>query len=235
MDEKKTIFSGIQPTGTLTLGNYLGALRNFKLLEDQYDCLFSILEAAPITYCMFGKVPDRVGNSYPSISPYDTFKTKDGYVAIGISTDRQWQKFCDTLGMEDLKNNELYKTNESRGDHYEDGLRQAIEEVTTKMSKFEIEEKMWDAHLACGAVYTVSEAMKTEQVKARDMLVDVFDETIGENVRIPGTIIKMSETPGGIEKGAPVIGRDTVRYLTGLGYTEEQVKKLAEEKIVQLP
>lgn len=228
-------------------GTYMATAIMLALIEKQktgkgqkvdiaiYDCLFSILEAAPITYCMFGKVPDRVGNSYPSISPYDTFKTKDGYVAIGISTDRQWQKFCDTLGMEDLKNNELYKTNESRGDHYEDGLRQAIEEVTTKMSKFEIEEKMWDAHLACGAVYTVSEAMKTEQVKARDMLVDVFDETIGENVRIPGTIIKMSETPGGIEKGAPVIGRDTVRYLTGLGYTEEQVKKLAEEKIVQLP
>ena len=36
---KKRIFSGIQPTGNLTLGNYIGALRNFKLLEDEYDCL----------------------------------------------------------------------------------------------------------------------------------------------------------------------------------------------------
>lgn len=228
-------------------GTYMATAIMLALIEKQktgkgqkidiaiYDCLFSILEAAPITYCMFGKVPDRVGNSYPSISPYDTFKTKDGYVAIGISTDRQWQKFCDVLGMEDLKNNELYKTNESRGDHYEDGLRQAIEDVTTKMSKFDIEQKMWDAHLACGAVYTVTEAMKTEQVKARNMLVEVFDESIGEKIRIPGTIIKMSETPGGIEAGAPVIGRDTIKYLTRLGYTEEQIGRLAEEKIVQLP
>lgn len=228
-------------------GTYMATAIMMALIEKQktgkgqkvdiaiYDCLFSILEAAPITYCMYGSVPERVGNSYPSISPYDTFKTRDGYVAIGISTDRQWQKFCDTLGMEDLKNNELYKTNESRGDHYEDGLRQAIEDVTSKMSKFDIEQKMWDAHLACGAVYTVSEAMTTEQVKARNMLVEVYDETIGDKVRIPGTIIKMSETPGGIEKGAPVIGRDTVKYLTGLGYSEEQINKLAEEKIVQLP
>lgn len=228
-------------------GTYMATAIMMALIEKQktgkgqkvdiaiYDCLFSILEAAPITYCMYGSVPERVGNSYPSISPYDTFKTRDGYVAIGISTDRQWQKFCDTLGMEDLKNNELYKTNESRGDHYEEGLRQAIEDVTSKMSKFDIEQKMWDAHFACGAVYTVSEAMTTEQVKARNMLVEVYDETIGENVRIPGTIIKMSETPGGIEKGAPVIGRDTVKYLTGLGYSEEQINKLAEEKIVQLP
>lgn len=125
------------------------------------DCLFSILEAAPITYCMTGSVPERVGNSYPSISPYDTFKAKDGYVAIGISTDSQWRKFCDALGMDDLKADERYMTNESRGDHYEDGLKQAIEKVTGTMSKFEIEEKLRNARLACGAVYTVSEAMET--------------------------------------------------------------------------
>jgi CoA:oxalate CoA-transferase len=76
------------------------------------DSLFSILEAAPITYCLKGEVPPRVGNSYPSISPYDAFKTKDGYVAIGISTDGQWQKFCDALGMDDLAKDERYKTNE---------------------------------------------------------------------------------------------------------------------------
>ena len=44
MDAKKRIFSGIQPTGNLTLGNYIGALRNFKLLEDEYDCLYSIVD-----------------------------------------------------------------------------------------------------------------------------------------------------------------------------------------------
>ena len=34
--QKKRIFSGIQPTGNLTLGNYIGALRNFGLLQDEY-------------------------------------------------------------------------------------------------------------------------------------------------------------------------------------------------------
>ena len=41
---KKRIFSGIQPTGVLTLGNYIGALRNFKILEDEYDCMFSVVD-----------------------------------------------------------------------------------------------------------------------------------------------------------------------------------------------
>ena len=46
---KKRIFSGIQPTGNLTLGNYIGALRNFKLLEDEFDCLYSIVDMHAMT------------------------------------------------------------------------------------------------------------------------------------------------------------------------------------------
>ena len=49
IQQKKRIFSGIQPTGQLTLGNYIGALRNFKLLEDEYDCLYSIVDMHALT------------------------------------------------------------------------------------------------------------------------------------------------------------------------------------------
>ena len=48
-ERRKRLFSGIQPTGTLTLGNYLGALRNFKLLESEYDCMFSVVDMHALT------------------------------------------------------------------------------------------------------------------------------------------------------------------------------------------
>lgn len=197
------------------------------------DSLFSMLEAGPVTYCMRGEVPPRVGNSYPSISPYDTFKTKDGYVAIGISTDGQWFKFCDALGMDELKADDRYKTNESRGDNYESGLRQGIEKVTSQMSKFDIENILREKRLACGAVYTVSEVMKTQQIKDREMLVTVHDEGIGEDITIPGTVIKMSETPSSISAGAPKLGRDTSRFLKELGYSDDEIAKLKEAHVIE--
>ena len=49
VERKKRLFSGIQPTGTLTLGNYIGALRNFSLLQDEYDCLYSIVDMHAMT------------------------------------------------------------------------------------------------------------------------------------------------------------------------------------------
>ena len=48
-DEKKTIFSGMQPSGYVTLGNYLGALRTWKKLQDEYNCLYCIVDMHAIT------------------------------------------------------------------------------------------------------------------------------------------------------------------------------------------
>ena len=48
-NEKKLIFSGIQPTGTFTLGNYIGAIRNWGPLQDEYNCIYSIVDMHAIT------------------------------------------------------------------------------------------------------------------------------------------------------------------------------------------
>ena len=48
-EKRQRILSGIQPSGTPTLGNYLGAMRNWKLLSDDYDCLYMIADLHSIT------------------------------------------------------------------------------------------------------------------------------------------------------------------------------------------
>ncbi|HWI47557.1 MAG TPA: tryptophan--tRNA ligase, partial [Rummeliibacillus sp.] len=45
----KRIFSGVQPTGVITLGNYIGAFRQFVTMQDNYDCIFSIVDQHAIT------------------------------------------------------------------------------------------------------------------------------------------------------------------------------------------
>ena len=48
-NEKKVIFSGIQPSGSLTLGNYIGALRNWTNLQDEYDCYYCVVDLHALT------------------------------------------------------------------------------------------------------------------------------------------------------------------------------------------
>lgn len=48
-ERKKVIFSAIQPSGSITLGNYLGALKNWVALQDEYDCIYALADLHAIT------------------------------------------------------------------------------------------------------------------------------------------------------------------------------------------
>ena len=49
LNGKKILFSGMQATGTLTLGNYAGALKNWVTLSDEYECFYSVVDLHSIT------------------------------------------------------------------------------------------------------------------------------------------------------------------------------------------
>ncbi|MGI6213673.1 MAG: tryptophan--tRNA ligase [Christensenellales bacterium] len=49
MEEKKTIYSGIQPTGSITIGNYIGAIKNWQAMQDDYNCIYSIVDLHSLT------------------------------------------------------------------------------------------------------------------------------------------------------------------------------------------
>ncbi len=75
--QKKRIFSGIQPTGNLTLGNYIGALRNFSLLQDEYDCLYSIVDLHALTV-----------RQNPAELRKACLRTMSVYLASGLDPDK---------------------------------------------------------------------------------------------------------------------------------------------------
>lgn len=52
--DKKTIFSGVQPTGSLTLGNYLGAIKNWPKFQDEYECYYCVVDMHAITVPQVG-------------------------------------------------------------------------------------------------------------------------------------------------------------------------------------
>ena len=53
LDGKKVLYSGMQATGTLTLGNYLGALKNWVELTDEYECIYGVMDI-PFPDCTSG-------------------------------------------------------------------------------------------------------------------------------------------------------------------------------------
>ena len=76
-DKKKVIFSGIQPSGNLTLGNYLGAIKNWVSLQDQYDCYYCVVDLHAITV-----------KQQPKDLRSRTLEVLAIYIASGIAPDK---------------------------------------------------------------------------------------------------------------------------------------------------
>jgi tryptophanyl-tRNA synthetase len=77
MSEKKTIFSGIQPSGGLTLGNYLGAIKNWVALQDEYQAIFCIVDLHAMT------VPKE-----PKDLRKNTYEVLANYIASGLDPNQ---------------------------------------------------------------------------------------------------------------------------------------------------
>ena len=77
MNKKKIVFSGVQPTGNLHLGNYLGALKNFVLLQKEMNCIYCVVDLHAIT--VFQK-PDELRNNI--------METLASFLAAGISPEK---------------------------------------------------------------------------------------------------------------------------------------------------
>ena len=77
MSEKKVIFSGAQPSGKMTLGNYLGAIKNWIKLQDEYECFFSVVDLHAIT------VPQE-----PKVLRENAKKLLAQYIACGLDPEK---------------------------------------------------------------------------------------------------------------------------------------------------
>ncbi|MDR1773978.1 MAG: tryptophan--tRNA ligase [Clostridioides sp.] len=75
--EKKIIFSGAQPSGKMTLGNYLGAIKNWTMFQDDYECYYSVVDLHAIT------VPQD-----PATLRRQTFELLAQYIACGIDPEK---------------------------------------------------------------------------------------------------------------------------------------------------
>lgn len=193
-----------------------------------FDTIFSLLENAIVNYTMGGWIPERNGNVDPSISPFDVFKCKDGFVALGVGNDRLFAKFAETIGHPEILEDPRYETNDLRCQNYIPSLQDLIRDWCKDYTKKEIEAIMDEAGIPCGPVLNVKEAIEHPHIQARDMMVHCEHPTAGD-LYFQGCVVKMSETPGTVEFPSPLVGQHN-REVFGL--TEEEEKQLQEEGVI---
>ncbi|HET7615807.1 MAG TPA: CaiB/BaiF CoA-transferase family protein, partial [Bacillales bacterium] len=177
-----------------------------------------------------GKIPERLGNQHPNIVPYQTFKTADGEMVVAVGNDGQFKRFCSSIGLEKLAGDERFATNSKRLENRDELIPTLAEKLRTKTSE------KWlgilnESGVPCGPINDMGQLFQEEQVKARDMLVEVEHPKAGK-IPLVGSPLKFSRTPVEIEKHPPLAGEHTAEILRQSGWTDAEIRQLIAEGVI---
>lgn len=172
----------------------------------------------------------RMGTKYFLATPYEPYPAGDGKLLnIVVATEWHWEAFCRAMNLENLLNNEKFKTNQQRLKHREE-LERIIVEKLKERARDEWIEILLKAGVPCGAVNEIREVIEHPQTKFRKLIVEVDYPGLGKikmfnnPVKISGHEVKVQHPPR--------LGMHTEEILLGLGYTREEIANLKEKNII---
>lgn len=176
-----------------------------------------------------GSVPQRLGTQHRSLVPYQIFRTKDLYIAIVVASDKFWKNLCQALSCPELIDCPEYRDLEGRFQNREK-LVEWLESVLTQRTCGEWLDILKAGGVPCAPVNTLEPALREPALLHRGMVVSMDHE--GDPVKVLGNPVKLSENPPRYQC-PPRLGQDTAEVLGRLlNYSEERIRRLAEEKTV---
>jgi len=217
------ILAALHERGKSGKGQYI----DIALLDSQVAWLVNVAS----NYLVSGEVPRRYGNAHPNIVPYELFEAEDGWFALGVGSDRQWQKLCQVIGRPELAQDSRFATNPKRVENREE-LIPLLQEIFRERKVEEWLGLLIEAGIPCAPVNSIDQVFADPQVQARGMVVEVPHPT-ADKVRLVGSPLKLSRTPVEIRCPPPLLGEHTEEVLTGfLGYTKREIAQLRQEGVI---
>jgi crotonobetainyl-CoA:carnitine CoA-transferase CaiB-like acyl-CoA transferase len=188
-----------------------------------------------------GKVPQRMGNSHPSLAPYQDFPTADGAMLLAIGNDGQFARFCHAVGKPEWSADPRFATmggrNSNRGE-----LIPLMETVTRTRSTAQWVTLLEDKAVPCGPINDIGQAFADEQVKARNLevkqavnsaLAGVLPaKTAIKSISSVASPLRLTATPPVLLRAPPGLGEHTDEVLREMGLNAEAISTLRDSGVV---
>ncbi len=169
-----------------------GAMVDVAMLDSQV----AILENAIGRYLAENKIPQPLGARHPSITPFDAFHARDGFLVIAAGNQVLFEKLCNALARPDLIGDPDFATNDDRTRNNV-RLKSEIEAALAERTAAEWLDTLEAAGVPCGPINNLEQVVADPHIVARNMIVSAEDSEAG-TVRMAGNPVKIAayDDPG---------------------------------------
>jgi crotonobetainyl-CoA:carnitine CoA-transferase CaiB-like acyl-CoA transferase len=181
-------------------------------------------------YFATGKAPGLGGNRHPTIAPYETFRTSDGWLNVACGNEGHWQRFCKALGLDDLLSDERFASNALRVQNrpaLSERLDPHIASLTTDQAVSALEA----AEVPAGPVFNLAQVFADPQAQHLKLQRPMEHPTAG-TVYSTGFPWDLSESPADIRLPPPLLGQHTDEILAALEYAPAHIADLHSRGVV---
>jgi crotonobetainyl-CoA:carnitine CoA-transferase CaiB-like acyl-CoA transferase len=196
-----------------------------------YESVFNMLESVVPEFDGAGLVRGPSGSTLTGIVPTNTYPCADGkFVIIGGNGDSIFQRLMRAAGRDDLADDPRLADNAGRVTHQEE-VGDAISRWTATLGSVEVLERLAEAGVPSGPIYSVEDMMADPQYQARGMFETV--QVDGEALKIPAIAPVLDDTPGETLWPGPALGEHNEEILGGrLGYSGDELRRLADDGVI---
>ena len=197
------------------------------------SCL-AVQESTIPDYDVGGVVRGPSGTRLEGIAPSNIYRTADGsWVVIAANQDTVFRRLCAAMGRPELAGDDRLATHAARGRN-QDKLDEIIGDWALARDSLDIISTLSDAGVISGPINTVAEVVNDPQLRARDMLVEHYDERLARPVLGPGVVPVLSESPGSVRNAGPARPgqHNEDVYIGLLGKTAEELGELHAEEVL---
>lgn len=181
-------------------------------------------------YLGTGEEPQRMGSGHPSLVPYQSFASSDGYFIVGCANQGLWERMCRGIGRADLLEDPRFATNTDRVAHREECVGILMDVFKRKTTDHWVA-LINDAGVPCGPINRVSEVVTNPQVLARNMIAEMEHPNV-PHLKTPNSPLKLSDSPAAVRRPPPLLGQHNAEVLGEQGYTPEQIAGLRARGVI---
>ena len=175
------------------------------------DTQLAMLANQGSSYLVSGQSPSRMGNSHPTVVPYQVFDAADGPMVVAVGNDGQFKILCKVLGVPDLATDPRFVTNVDRMAN-RDALEAILQDLIGQRQGAELITALTDAGAPAGPVNSVKQALDDPFVEARQA-VHHFTRQDGYQIPTIAYPAKLSRTPAAYDRAPPRLGEHTDEVL----------------------